>query len=73
VVISFSLPIVGGGAAVGLLTHSLENGGIASAVIFAGLVFFPHMESNDRGERGGWFSGEGIWGDGDGDGGDGAG
>ena len=29
------------------------------------------MESNGRGERGGWFSGEGIWGDGDG--GDGAG
>jgi hypothetical protein len=31
------------------------------------------MESNGRDERGGWFSGEGVWGDGDGDGGDGAG
>ena len=71
VVISFSLPIVGVGAAVGLLTHSWDFGGIASAAIFAGLLIFPSEGSNSRGERGGWFSG--VWGDGDSDGGDGDG
>ena len=69
VVISFSLPMIGVGAAVGLITHSWDLGGIASAAIIALLLVFPHTEPNGRGERGGWLSG--VWGDGDGGDGDG--
>jgi hypothetical protein len=67
VVISFSLPAVGVGAAVGLLMHSWELAGGASAAILALLLVFPHMEPNGGGERGGRGDGDG------GDGGDGGG
>jgi hypothetical protein len=53
-IIIFGVPVVGVGAGVGLLTHSWEVGGIASAAVFARLAF-PDKGSNGGGD-GGWFS-----------------